>query len=145
MTKSSPWPKMLPALGIALAVALLAAAGSVWWSGSGTTTVSDGGLGELIAVTQAARAESNAAVQGDAASFEALAANRTAITRLRNAVAGNEAASADARQLAADTELWQRLERNLDAVLASREQLAELEQARADIIALTPLLLAAAS
>ena len=67
MTKASPWPKMLPALGILLAVALLGAAGSVWWSGSGTTTVNDGGLGELIAVTQAARAEANAAVQGEAA------------------------------------------------------------------------------
>ena len=62
MTKSSPWPKLLPPLGIALAVALLAAAGSVWWSGSGTTTVSDGGLGELIAVTQAARTEASAAI-----------------------------------------------------------------------------------
>lgn len=39
MTKASPWPKLLPPLGIALAVALLAAAGSVWWNGSGTTTV----------------------------------------------------------------------------------------------------------
>ena len=45
MTRSTPWPKMLTPLGIALAVALLAAAGSVWWSGGGTTTVSDGGLG----------------------------------------------------------------------------------------------------
>jgi twitching motility protein PilJ len=145
MTKSSPWPKMLPALGIALAVALLAAAGSVWWSGSGTTTVNDGGLGELIAVTQAARAESNAAVQGDAASFDALAANRTTITALRNAVAGNEAASADARRLAADTALWQRIERNLDAVLASRQALDDLEKARTDIVSLAPQLLAAAA
>ena len=62
MTRSSPWPKLLPPLGIVLAVALLAAAGSVWWSGGGTITVSDGGLGELIAVTQAARTEANAAV-----------------------------------------------------------------------------------
>ena len=89
MTKSNPWPKMLAPLGIALAIALLAAAGSVWWSGSGTTTVNDGGLGELIATTQAARAESNAAVQGDAASFDALAANRAVFTRLRAAVAAN--------------------------------------------------------
>jgi hypothetical protein len=48
MTKSSPWPKLLTPLGILLAIALLAAASSVWWTGSGTTTVSDGGLGELI-------------------------------------------------------------------------------------------------
>ena len=66
MTKSSPWPKLLAPLGVLLAAALLAAAGSVWWSGSGTTMVNDGGLGELIAVTQAARAEANAAVNVEA-------------------------------------------------------------------------------
>ena len=76
MTKSSPWPKLLPPLGIALAVALLAAAGSVWWSGSGTTTVSDGGLGELIAVTQAARTEASSAILGADASFTDLEASR---------------------------------------------------------------------
>jgi twitching motility protein PilJ len=144
MTKSSPWPKMLAPLGIALAVALLAAAGSVWWSGSGTTTVSDGGLGELIATTQAARAESTAAVQGDAASFDSLASNRAAITRLRGAVAANEAASADARRLASDSALWQRIESNLDAVLESRARLTELETALAEIQELAPQLLVAA-
>jgi len=65
MTKSSPWPKLLTPLGILLAVALLGAAGSVWWNGGGTTMVNDGGLGELIALTQAARSDANAAVQGD--------------------------------------------------------------------------------
>ena len=103
MTRSTPWPKMLTPLGIALAVALLAAAGSVWWSGSGTTTVSDGGLGELIAITQAARTEANAAILGAAASFDAVADSRASIATLRSAVAGNEAASADARQLAGDS------------------------------------------
>ena len=98
MTKSSPWPKLLAPLGILLAAALLAAAGSVWWSGSGTTMVNDGGLGELIAVTQAARAEANAAVQGSTESFESLAADRASMTSLRSAVAANEAASVDARR-----------------------------------------------
>ena len=123
---------MLPPLGIALAVALLAAAGSVWWSGGGTTTVSDGGLGELIAITQAARTEANAAVLG--ASRVVRRRSRTAVPpsrRLRSAVAGNEAASADARRLAGDSALWQRIERNLDSVLESRARLAELEAARA--------------
>jgi twitching motility protein PilJ len=144
MTKSSPWPKLLTPLGILLAVALLAAAGSVWWSGSGTTMVNDGGFGELIAVTQAARAEVNAALLGDEASFAALAANRASMTSLRSAVAANEAASADARGLAGDPALWQRIERNLDTVLESRERLAAFEKARADILALGPLLLGAA-
>jgi len=145
MTKSSPWPKLLAPLGILLAAALLAAAGSVWWSGSGTTMVNDGGLGELIAVTQAARAEANAAVQGSTESFESLAADRTSMTNLRAAVASNEAASADARQLAGDSALWQRIETSLDTVLESREALAELEKARAEISQLGPELLVAAS
>ena len=138
MTKSSPWPKLLTPLGILLAVALLGAAGSVWWSGGGTTMVNDGGLGELMAVTQAARAEANAAVLGDAAAFEALAADRASMTSLRGAVAANEAASADARALAGDSALWQRIEKNLDTVLASREGLSDLEKARGEIAELTP-------
>src|SRR5262245_27018937 len=145
MKKSSPWPKLLTPLGVMLAVALLAAAGSVWWSGSGTTMVNDGGLGELIAVTQAARAEANAAVQGDAKSFEALAADRASMTSLRGAVAANEAASTDARRLAADSALWQLIESNLDVVLESRARLGELEKARAEIAELGPQLLLAAT
>ena len=144
MTRSTPWPKMLTPLGIALAVALLAAAGSVWWSGGGTSAVSDGGLGELIAITQAARTEANAAILGSAASFDALADSRASIASLRSAVAGNEAASADARQLAGDSALWQRIERNLDSVLESRPRLAELEAARAEVVGLAPQLLVAA-
>jgi twitching motility protein PilJ len=135
---------MLPPLGIALAVSLLAAAGSVWWSGSGTTTVSDGGLGELIAVTQAARTEANSAVLGSAESFDGVAESRAVMTRLRSALAANEAASADARALAGDAALWQRLERNLDDILESRERLAELETARSELLDLALQLLAAA-
>jgi twitching motility protein PilJ len=142
---SSPWPKMLPSLGILLAIALLAAAGSVWWNGSGTSTVvSDGGLGELIAVTQAARTEANAAILGAAPSFDSLVESRAAITRLRGSVAANQAASAEARRLADDSALWQRIERNLDRVIASRERLAELESARSDLVELAPQLLVAA-
>ena len=144
MTKARPWPKLLPPLGIALAVALLAAAGSVWWNGSGTTTVSDGGLGELMAVTQAARTEASSAILGTPASFDALAASRAAITSLRGAVSGNEAASSSARRLAGDPALWQRIERNLDSVLDSRAKLAELATARAEVIELAPQLLVAA-
>jgi NAD-dependent oxidoreductase involved in siderophore biosynthesis len=125
MTTSSPWPKMLPSLGILLAIALLAAAGSVWWSGSGTITVNDGGLGELIAVTQAARTEANGAITSAAASsFDSVAESRAAITRLRASVAANEAASADARRLASDAALWQRIERNLASVVESRDSIS---------------------
>jgi twitching motility protein PilJ len=143
MTKSSPWPKLLPPLGIALAVALLAAAGSVWWSGSGTTTVSDGGLGELIAITQAARTEATSAILGAEASFAAVDESRSAIAALRGAVAANESASADARRLASDATLWARIERNLDSIVGARAQLAELGAARAEVMELGPQLSAA--
>ena len=141
MTKSSPWPKLLTPLGILLAIALLAAASSVWWTGSGTTTVSDGGLGELIAVTQAARAEATSAVAGEAAAFEALAASRATIASLRSTVGANQAASVDARRLVGDAALWQRIDGNLDAVLGARDPLAKLAAARAELIALSPQLL----
>jgi twitching motility protein PilJ len=144
MTKATPWPKLLAPLGILLAIALLGAAGSVWWTGSGTTTVSDGGLGELIAVTQAARTEAASAVAGQAASFEALAASRAAIVSLRTAVGGNQAASADARRLASDAALWQRIDRNLDGVLAAQAPLAEVAIARAQILEIAPQLLVTA-
>ncbi len=145
MTKPSPWPKMLPSLGILLAIALLAAAGSVWWSGSGTTTVSDGGLGELVALAQAARSEAQAAVQGNAASFDALATTRAEIAELRGAVASNAAASADGRRLASDADMWQRIEGGLAAVSESRARLAAIESARAGVLELGPQLLVAAT
>jgi twitching motility protein PilJ len=144
MTKPSPWPKLLPPLGIALAIALLAAAGSVWWSGSGTVTVSDGGLGELIAVTQAARTEARSAGFGAGGSFDALAASRAAITRLRSIVGSNEAASGDGRRLAGDSALWLRIERNIDSVLDARAPLAELASARTELLELAPQLLVTA-
>ena len=125
MTKSSPWPKLLTPLGVMLAVALLAAAGSVWWSGSGTTMVNDGGLGELIAVTQAARAEANSAVLGDAESYEALASNRASITSLRGAVSASQAASSEVRALAADLALWQPIESNPWLVVRKRQRCSQ--------------------
>jgi twitching motility protein PilJ len=143
--KTSPWPKMLPSLGIALAIALLGAAGAVWWSGGGTTIVNDGGLGELIAVTQAARAESAAAVRGEGAAFDALEASRRAITSLRTAVGADTAASADARALASDSSVWQRIEASLDTIIESRATVTELAQARGEIAELAPQLLLAAS
>jgi hypothetical protein len=94
---------------------------------------------------KAVAAEANAAVLGSAESFESLTADRASMTSLRGAVAANEAASADARRLASDSALWQRIETNLDKVLASREALAELEKARAEISQLGPELLVAAS
>jgi twitching motility protein PilJ len=143
MSTSSTWPKLLPPLGILLALALMSAAGAVWWNGSGSSA-GDGGLGELVAVVQAARVEADAALSGRPEAYGALAASRTSITSLRGALAADESASVAARRLGGDETLWQRIERSLDSLLASRERLAELEAARADLIKLGPELLAAA-
>jgi twitching motility protein PilJ len=132
----------LPLLGIALAVALIASAGAVWWNGGGST--SDGGLGEIVASVQAARVEARTALAGTAEAFDTLAAMRGEIASVRGALAGNDAASPAARQLAADAALWRPIETSLDALLAGRERLGEIESARAEIIELAPQLLVAA-
>ena len=143
MSTSSTWPKLLPPLGILLALALLGAAGAVWWNGSSTAGGS-GGLGELVAVVQAARSEARAALSGKAKAFDALVASRAVVTSARSRLAADETASAAARRLGADAALWQRIERSLDSLLASRASLDELDAARAEVLALAPDLLAAA-
>jgi twitching motility protein PilJ len=143
MIPNSPWPRLLPPLGIALAVALVAAAAAVWWNG-GRSTSTDGGLGELVATAQAARVDARATQGGDAASFERLAAARADLATLRQALAGNEDASAAARQLAADAALWNRIDASLGRLGDSREALSEVETARSALVELAPRLLAAA-
>jgi twitching motility protein PilJ len=143
MSKSSPWPKLLAPLGIALAVVLVAAVG-VLALGNGDEARGEGGLGELVALTQAARGEAAKALAGDMAAFEALGASRAAITTARAATAAVEDASAAARSLATDAALWTRIEANLAGLLEERGRLGELEAARAEILELAPQLLAAA-
>jgi twitching motility protein PilJ len=143
MIMSSSWPKLLPPLGIGLAVALLAAAGAMWWNGGGAGAI-DGGLGELVAVTQAARTDARTVLSGDAAAFAALTAGRDSIESLRGALASNTGASPEARQLAAEQALWQPIERGLDDLLEARSGLAELDAARAEVLELGPALLVAA-
>ena len=104
--KSGPWPKLLPPLGIALAMVLLAAAGAVWWTG-GAAPASDAGMGELVALTQATRAQTRAVLAGGAEQFDALAARRAELGRMRTALVNNTAASDSARRLAGDTAAWQ--------------------------------------
>jgi twitching motility protein PilJ len=143
MIMSSSWPKLLPPAGIGLALALLAAAGAMWWNGGGAGAV-DGGLGELVAVTQAARTDARTVLSGDAAAFAALTAGRDTIKSLRGALASDAGASPEARRLAAEQALWQPIERGLDDLLEARSGLAELDAARAEVLELGPALLVAA-
>src|SRR5262245_41288559 len=113
MVKSSPWPKLLPPLGIVLALLLIATAASVWLGGGpvgGAPT--DGSVSRLIALTQATRAQLRAAVGGDASSFDQLAQGRTELAQLRESAAGDPGAPAAARRLAADP-AWSDVTANL--------------------------------
>ena len=141
MIKSSPWPKLLPPLGVVLALVLTAAAGAIWLGG--LRSAADGGLGELVAVTQAARAEMRAALAGDAAGFDRLAASRDDLKKLRAALASKEDASAAARRLASDDSVWANIDANLDGLLAARAMLLEIHAARQRVLDLAPQLLAA--
>jgi twitching motility protein PilJ len=146
MSRTSPWPKLLAPLGIALALVLLAGAAALVLYGGGAAGGGGGvaELGELVAVAQAARSDATAALTGDAGAFNAVATNRESLAQLRRALATDEGAGGAARAIAADAALWQRIERGLDGLLASREPLAALEVARAEVLDIAPQLLAAA-
>ncbi len=141
-TKSGPWPKFLPPLGIALAMVLLVAAGAVWWTGT-AVPASDAGMGELVALTQATRAQTRGVLAGGAEQFDAIAARRTELANMRTALANNTAAGDAARRLAGDTATWQPIEDSLESVVGARERVLALNKARADLLDLAPRLLVA--
>jgi twitching motility protein PilJ len=138
--KSSPWPRLLPPLGIALAIVLLAAAGAVWWNGS-PSAASDGGLGELVAITQATRIEVRSALTGGSEEFDALVSRRDELKSLRAEVSSNASAGSAARGLAADSSVWQPIDASLDGLIGAREQLVMLRAARTNLLELAPRLL----
>ena len=141
-TKSGPWPKFLPPLGIALAMVLLVAAGAVWWTG-GAAPASDAGMGELVALTQATRAQTRGVLTAGAEQFDAIAARRTELASMRTALANNTAASDGARRLAGDTATWQPIEDSLASVVGARERVLALNKARVELLELAPRLLVA--
>ncbi|MEO8465832.1 MAG: methyl-accepting chemotaxis protein [Gammaproteobacteria bacterium] len=140
--KSGPWPKFLPPLGIALALALVVGAAAMWWSGAGAPA-GDAGMGELVALTQAMRVQTRAMLAGTAEQFDALAARRAELARMRAALANDTAASDGARRLASDAAVWQPLEGSLDGLVGGRDRLLALNKARAELLDLAPRLLVA--
>ena len=140
MIKSSPWPKLLPPLGVVLAVVLAAAAGVLWWNG---TPSADGGLGQIVALTQAARADARSALSGNKAAFDALATADADSKKLRGALASNNGADAAARAFAGDAAAWRGVDENLGRLLAARETLLEVHAARERLLEIAPRLLEA--
>src|SRR5262245_38229466 len=128
MIKASPWPKLLPPLAIALAVVLVAATGALWLGGGSAAGGSDG-LGELIAVAQAARADARSALAGDSDAFTRLASSADDLATLRVALGTNEGASAGARSVATSS-AWNTLQGELTKLGSAREMLLELHAAR---------------
>ena len=137
MVKTSPWTKLLPVLGIALAVILILAVASLVF-GTGAGASGDGSLGRLVAATQAARADMTAAFSGTPESVAALRLAGADIERLR-AVAGTSGAAPD---LIADSPMWQALTSNLASVSVAGETLIAFRQQREILMDLAPQLLA---
>ncbi len=134
MIKSSPWPKVLPPLAIAVAIVVLVASAMLWLRGNGGgADAGDAGLGGLIATTQAARADARAALAGEADAFDRLATSRAEIARPRAAVAGSLAGAS----------AWTALEAQLDALAGARAALLDMHGARARLLEVAPKLLAA--
>ena len=140
MVKSSPWPKLLPPLGVVLAIILAATAAVLWLSSGGDD---DGELGRLMAVTQAARSQARAALFGDAQSFDMLTRSRDELNQLRQSIAANPDVSATARRLASDATVWDNIGANLDEMIAARPMLFDIQAVRERLVDLAPDLLAA--
>jgi twitching motility protein PilJ len=137
MVKASPWPKLLPPLGVTLAILLVAAAAVLAVDrGSG----GDAGAGRLVAVAQAARSQARSALAGDETAT--LAASAAEIATLRAAIRADSAAAPAARRLA-DQAVWSRIEGALRELGAARASLAQTAAARERLLELAPQLLAA--
>jgi twitching motility protein PilJ len=141
MIKSSPWPKLLPPLGVLLAGVLVAAAGSVWWS-QADAPQRGAGLGDLMATTQAARVQARTALAGDAASFPALRDSLGRLRELRGAAAGAAGVGPDALAYLQDR-AWGTVDESLGTIIDAEPALAEVAAARVRLLELAPQLLAA--
>jgi len=141
MVTSSVWAKMLPPLGAVLAIVLVAAATALWLDRGGATGPD---VGPLMAMTQAARSQGRAALEGDAAGSEALDATRARIDELLATARANSASDSAASALLAATE-WQAVGRNLAAIANAESALVEFHAARERLLMLAPNLLSAAA
>ena len=141
MLKPSLWTKFLPVLAILLAGVLGGEAYLLWQSaGSGSNSETD--LGRLLTTTQAARAQAQAALSGDAAGLSELEVSRDEFSMLRQQLAQASDAPRQVRQFLSDP-LWQDVDTDLDSIVATRSLLEDLGAARERISQLVPQLLAA--
>jgi twitching motility protein PilJ len=141
MVKSSVWAKLLPPLGLVLALVLAAAAFALWLD-RGRAAVAQPDLGRLMTLTQAARSQARAAMLGDAARIDELDATRADIEAALAAVRSRAGSDADVAALAGAAE-WPAVSRNLTALVAARDSLVEFHARRAQLLEAAPRLLSA--
>jgi twitching motility protein PilJ len=139
MHRSSPWPKLLPPLGIALAV-VLAATVALLWLGAGDRRAAEPQTARLMAEIQALRSDARRALEGDAAAFAALATASRTLEEVRSSVASS---GGGVGRLASDDDTWRTITANLDTIVASRETVIDVHGARQRLAELAPELLAA--
>jgi twitching motility protein PilJ len=142
MGKTSLWPKLLPPLGIVLAVVLLAAAAVLWFDGSRASGAGEAAVGPLVAAAQAARADARSALSGDLQGFERLAASTAGLGGQRAALASDPAAAPAVRRLAGHS-AWDAFDGALAEIVRARDVLATVGAARAELLEVAPKLLAA--
>src|SRR5690606_17978082 len=140
MLRSSPGLKLLPLLGVALAIVLTAVALLLSFGGSSSGAGGDGVVGRLAAEAQAARSDARAALAGDASAFDALAEGRRRLAGYAQAAASAELSSA-ARSLARD-EAFGTIDSSLATLEARRGAITAGYAARDRLLALAPAPLA---
>ncbi|HEY8520509.1 MAG TPA: methyl-accepting chemotaxis protein [Gammaproteobacteria bacterium] len=140
MQTSSSWHKLLPPLGVVLALTLAAAAGVLWLASSPAGS-RDAEVGRLVAEAQAARLAARAAVAGEAGAFEAAADSRSRIEAQRASLASAELSSAARALVASDA--WQAVDSALVLLTDGRATLEGVHGARARLAELAPELLEA--
>jgi hypothetical protein len=138
----NPSTKLLPLLGVFLAVVLTGAAGLLLLDSGGGSTA-DAGLGRLIATVQSARAHARVALSGDADAMEALRGERLEIDLLRTDLLQQRGLSDGARGLLNDAGAWQALEDSVARIADSGELLTAFRSERDSLLTLGPQLLAA--
>jgi twitching motility protein PilJ len=141
MVKSSIWAKLLPPLGVLLAVLLLATAVALWLGGRNAPTGGSDRLGPLLAVAQAARVDAREALTGDPAALAALRVARDQVQRELTAVRSGVTDDRTTAFLAAEE--WMTLTSGLDSIVASGDALEEFGARRQQLQAIVPDLLSA--
>ncbi|MDH3418413.1 MAG: methyl-accepting chemotaxis protein [Gammaproteobacteria bacterium] len=133
------WSKALAGLAAVLTAVLLGLAYLAWTGGSGEQIVESG---RFIAVTQRLRAQSRAAIAGDAQALDGLTASRAELSRLRQALADAAAPGSVLGALAAGAEATA-IETSVAAILELRDQSESAARAREQLRGLAPELLVA--